>query len=330
MMFRAALVAITLLCAGVAGAAEPAKLEVIVFPGGFNWPIWAAQENGAFAREGVEVHLTYTPGSVVQLTGLIDGKFDIAVTGVDNPIAYDIGQGEAPTQNKPDLVAIMGGDNGFLHLVTVPEITSIQQLRGKTLSVDARTTGYAFVLLKLLQQAGLSESDYHLVRAGGVLQRFEGLMKHEHDGTMLLSPFEIAAEARGFHDVAAATDHFAHYQGVASVVRRDWIAGHEKELIGYIRGYLAGLDWLFDPANKQDALALLRRNLPSMTPELAERSYQVLLDPKTGFARRAELDVPGLETVLALPAEYGEPRVPMPPSSAFYDLTLYRRATERH
>ncbi len=26
---------------------------MIVFPGGFNWPIWAAQEKGFFAREGL-------------------------------------------------------------------------------------------------------------------------------------------------------------------------------------------------------------------------------------------------------------------------------------
>lgn len=38
-----------------------AALEVIVFAGGFNWPIWAAQQQGFFANNGVEVHLTLTP-----------------------------------------------------------------------------------------------------------------------------------------------------------------------------------------------------------------------------------------------------------------------------
>ena len=27
-------------------AQDKKKLEVIVFPGGFNWPIWTAQKNG--------------------------------------------------------------------------------------------------------------------------------------------------------------------------------------------------------------------------------------------------------------------------------------------
>ena len=37
---------------------------MIVFPGGFSWPIWAAQGKGFFAREGLEVNLTPTPSSM--------------------------------------------------------------------------------------------------------------------------------------------------------------------------------------------------------------------------------------------------------------------------
>jgi hypothetical protein len=35
-------------------------VSVIVFPGGFNWPIWIAQDNGYFASGGIEVALTPT------------------------------------------------------------------------------------------------------------------------------------------------------------------------------------------------------------------------------------------------------------------------------
>lgn len=69
-------------------------VSVIVFPGGFNWPIWIAQDKGYFATGGIEVKLTPTPNSVFQLTNLIDGKFDIAMTAIDNVIAYMEGQGE--------------------------------------------------------------------------------------------------------------------------------------------------------------------------------------------------------------------------------------------
>jgi ABC-type nitrate/sulfonate/bicarbonate transport system substrate-binding protein len=71
-----------LLLAALAPAqAQSSKpIELIVFPGGFNWPIWIAEEKGFFARNGVAVKITPTPGSAFQLTNLIDGKFDIAMT----------------------------------------------------------------------------------------------------------------------------------------------------------------------------------------------------------------------------------------------------------
>ena len=309
-----------------AGAEAPKSLEVISFPGGFNWPLWAAQEQGFFARNGLEIHLTPTPGSVYLMTNLIDGKFDIGVFGLDNLVAYNEGQGEAPTKEKSDLFAFMGGDNGFLHLVTLPELKSFQDLKGKELSVDARTTGYAFVLEKLLEKGGLGPNDYSLVKAGGALERFEAMMERKHAGTLMLSPFDIAATAKGYNDLSAAIDVLGHYQGAVSATRRQWAAEHRAEMVGYIKAYLAGLDWLFDTANKQAAIAVLRKNLPKMVPELAEKTYAVLLDPARGFARKAEIDVEGIKTILALRSEYGEPKKALTDPARYYDLSYYKQA----
>ena len=63
----------------------------IVFPGGFNWPIWVAQEKGFFADGGIEVALTPTPNSMFQLANLIEGQFDIAHTAHRRIIvAYEV------------------------------------------------------------------------------------------------------------------------------------------------------------------------------------------------------------------------------------------------
>jgi len=70
------LLALTAL-AGASRQAMAQNLEpvsVIVFPGGFNWPLWVAQEKGYFAKGGIEVKLTPTPNSVFQLTNLIEGN----------------------------------------------------------------------------------------------------------------------------------------------------------------------------------------------------------------------------------------------------------------
>src|SRR5207247_9947930 len=129
-------------------------VNLSAFPGGLNWPVWVAQEKGFFAKNSLEVKVTPTPSSVFQLTNLIEGKVDIEMTAIDNLIAYREGQGEAKVDG-PDLIAFMGGDNGFLRLVAVPEVKTLADLRSKTVSVDARTTGYAFVLFEMLERGGL-------------------------------------------------------------------------------------------------------------------------------------------------------------------------------
>jgi ABC-type nitrate/sulfonate/bicarbonate transport system substrate-binding protein len=125
-------------------------IKVIVFPGGFNLPLWTAIDRQFFKSYGIEIEPHYTTSSMEQLSGLISGRWEIALTGFDNIVAYQEGQGEAKIDVTPDLFAFMGGDSAFLRLVVQPDIASYADLRGKTLSVDALTTGFAFVLRKML------------------------------------------------------------------------------------------------------------------------------------------------------------------------------------
>ncbi len=329
MRWVAGLLSLPIVClalAGPAAAQAPAKLEVIVFPGGFNWPIWAAQEKGFFAREGLEVKLTPTPNSVFQLTNLIAGKFDIGMTAIDNVIAYQEGQGEAPVSGTPDLFAFMGGDNGFLRLSVLPEIKSYADLKGKELSVDAMTTGYAFVLRKMVQLGGLKEGEVSYVRAGGVLQRWEALKEKKHAGTMLITPFEIIAESMGFNRLGNAVDVLGRYQGLVGAARRSWAQANPDKVVGYIRGYTGGLGWLYDRANKAEALQILQKNVRGMTPDLAAKTYEVLLAPTGGFEPKAALDVEGVRTVLKLRSEYGQPKKELTDPARYYDLTYHERA----
>ena len=306
-------------------AQNPQPVSVIVFPGGFNWPIWVAQEKGDFAKGGIDVQLTNTPNSVFQLTGLIEGKFDMAMTAIDNIIAYQEDQGEAPVATPPDLFAFMGGDNGLLSLVVVPEVKSFQDLKGRMLSVDAMTTGYAFVLFDLLQRNGLAAGDYRVEKAGGVLARWEALRERKQDGTMLLAPFDVVAKAAGFAVLQRAIDIYGHYQGLVGAARRGWARDNGDKVRAFIRGYVAGLGWLYDPAHKDEAVDLLRKHLPQMSPEVAAQSYAILITPD-GFAPKAEIDIEGVRRVLALRSRYGEPRKALTDPMRYYDPTFYEAA----
>ena len=82
----------------------------------------------------------------------------------------------------------MGGDDAFLRLVVQPGIGSYADLKDKVLSVDALTTGFAFVLRRMLASNGVAEADVRFERAGGALQRFDALKEGKHAGTLLVDP----------------------------------------------------------------------------------------------------------------------------------------------
>jgi ABC-type nitrate/sulfonate/bicarbonate transport system substrate-binding protein len=309
-----------------ARAQELKPLTVNVFPAGFIWPLWVAQDKGMFARNGLSVTLINTPNSVQQMTGLIDGRFDIAMTAIDNVIAYMEGQGEAPTTTKPDIVGVMGSSSGFLSLIVAPEVKTLADLRGKVLSVDAMTTGYAFTLRRMLQKAGLTDADYTLVKVGGMKERYEALVAHKQAGTLSVPPFTVTAVDNGFNEIATALGLLGHYQGGVAAVRREWAAANRDALIGYIRANIAALDWLYDPANKTEALAIFQKHLPGTTAVAAEKSYGVLLHPVNGFPKKAEIDVEGVKTVMDIRSQYGEPRKTLTEAARYYDLSFYKAA----
>lgn len=305
----------------------PRELSVIVFPGGFNWPIWVAQEKGFFARHGIKVNTVDTPNSRFQLTGMIEGKFDIGMTAIDNLIAYREGQGGVDI-DASELIVVMGADNGFLRLTSVPEIRTIADLKGKQLSVDALTTGYAFVLLEILERNGLMlDRDYTTVAAGGVLQRYQSLLKKEHAATMLISPFEVMAKAQGFNVLADADSALGDYQGLIAGVRRSWARQNSEALVSYIRGYREALEWLYNPVNKQAAIELFVGKVKGATPQSAAVSYDVLLNPKTGFTRDARVSEVGTRAVIQLREKYGKPAKRMQALGAYYDPSWFNQAS---
>ena len=181
-------------------------VNMITFGGGYSLPAWVAQGQGFFAKHGIEVNITHTPNSVFLMKNLIEGKFDLTVTAMDNLVAYQEGQGEAEYEGSCDLVAFMGVDDSFQSLMASPDIKSVADLCGKKIAVDALTTGYAFILREMIARAGMTDADVNWVKVGGGAQRLEALIKGEQDATLLNTPLDLAAEARGFTRLMRAKD----------------------------------------------------------------------------------------------------------------------------
>ena len=313
---------------------ELPSVRVNVFPGGFNWGVYVGQDKGFFAEGGILVEVLGTPNSVTQMTDFSEGKFDIAMTAVDNIVAYVEGQGEAPIGPQGDFMAVMGSDSGFLSLVAAPSIAKIEDLAGKTLSVDAMTTGYAFVLYEIMRRHGLNKDglnkdgldkgkgDYEIVRAGGMVQRWNALREGKHAATLLSAPYNIIAQKAGFTELVKAIDLIGPYQGNVAAVRRPWAQANRARIEAYIRAYRRSIAWLYEPDNRNQAIAILRRHLPQMPEVLAEASYAELLDPARGFFKTCEIDPRGLDCVLSLRSRYGLPSRQLNDPAKYCDLSF--------
>src|SRR5947207_12050933 len=229
MRFRAlgiALVAAIVAAAVHAQAPAPTPLRVIAFDGGWNLPIWAAQRQGFFDANGVAVQLSYTPSSAFLVQSLFDGKADVAAALIDNLVAYQEGQGEVKIPDNPDLFAFIGCDGGLATVVSSPAIKSFGELKGKTVSVDAMTTGFAFVVRELVSRNGLTESDVSFARAGGTANRYRELLAGNPDARPLRTTFELLARNRNFN-VLASAESLGGYQGTVGIARRSWAREQE-------------------------------------------------------------------------------------------------------
>ena len=308
-------------------AEEMPRITVNVFPGGFNWPSFVALDKGFFERNGIRVTLQFTPNSVAQMTGLAEGKFDIAITAVDNIVAYVEGQGEAPIGPQPEFFVFMGSDSGFLNLVAAPDVRSFSDLVGKTLSVDARTTGYAFVLFEMLARNGLHQGDYSIEKVGGTTQRWNGLRDGKQSGTLLSAPFNLLAQDQNFIELAKATNVIGPYQGNVGATRRSWAMQNKTAVIAFIRGYVQAIDWLYDKTNREEAIQILEKNVAEISSGLAQKSYEELLDPQVGFSRTGRVNFDGLRTVLALRSRYAEPPKKLTNPLKYYDPSYCDAAT---
>src|SRR5258708_17506561 len=134
---------------------------------------------------------------------IVARKYPLGHAGFDNVVAYQDGQCEADLASAPDFCAFMGGQVGGIRLMVQRDVGSYADLKGKSLAVDAATTGFAFVLRKLLQLGGLNEGDYTLERLGNTPARVQALMQGKTAGTIVPSPLHILPESKGCRRLAA-------------------------------------------------------------------------------------------------------------------------------
>ena len=296
-------------------------IRLIQFRAGYNLPVHVAIEIGHFARHGLHVEVSYTPGSQYLINALKTGAFEIGHAAADDVVA-DV---KSQTEASGDLFLFMGLHSGLLSLVGAQEIREIESLRGKRLAVDARTTGFVFILEKMLRSRGFGANDYHLVEVGGWEKRYHALLEGRVSATLLTPPYIGDAVEAGCHLLVRGDEFMPVYQATCGVASRTWARKNVDLLVSYIRAYVEATRWCFEPGNRKVCLELLARH-NGIVGVSAEKTLDALLDPKHGLYPKAELNLPGIGAALELRAEMGYLSYPIPSPEKYVDLSYYRRA----
>jgi ABC-type nitrate/sulfonate/bicarbonate transport system substrate-binding protein len=291
-------------------------LKVIVFQGVQNLPNMAAETQGFFTQRGLAVETIFTKGSDQMRDGLARGDYDIAHGAVDNAVAM-------VEVAKQDVFIFCGLDQGFNKLVVRPEISSYEDLRGKTFGVDAPDTAFALIAYDMLKRKGLNSGDYVVQPIGATRFRLEALKESKIDFAMLNLPFNIFAQAAGLKILDDPANVIGAYQSAGGFSRRDWAAANRDVLIAYVAAYIEGVRWALDPRNRK-AAALLMRDRMKLDAAVVEQCLDQMLDERTGFAADAKLNRDGMATLLSLRAKFtGAPAMP---ASRYVDEAVYREA----
>jgi ABC-type nitrate/sulfonate/bicarbonate transport system substrate-binding protein len=298
------------------------SVDIICFPGAPNLPIFVAQAKGLFEKNDLTVNMTTTPSSAFQAENLASGKFQIAGTAFDNVVAYQEGQGAVKLPTTPDFFAFMGATQVELAFVTAPDIANYADLKGKSLALDALSTGFAFVLYEMLEKNGLTKKDYEMVAVGATPQRWESVKAGTHVGTLTIEPFTSIARNQGFKVLDTSSNLLDAYQGGSFAASRAWAKANPDALKAFIKGYLAGLEWTLDPANREEATQILLERMPEIKPPVAGAVMNSLLSPRSGLTPKGAMLMDGVKTVLALRSKYGTGATLTDPDR-YIDLSYY-------
>jgi NitT/TauT family transport system substrate-binding protein len=302
-------------------AAPPARRTInygLVNFSAFYWPIYAGIDEGLFDREGFDVEPVVTRSGPDGMAAMVGGSVDINTT---NGEVIVLAQARGA-----DVVGVAGLHNRASYsLMVQPEIQQVADLRGKKVGASALRAGEVVFMKALLKHHGLGESDYDLVVAGPSRNRVSAMTTRQIDGTIMPPPDSYILEDMGIKRLAEVNEAVPEYQFQVLAVTRDWARQNEEVLVRFLRAYLSTLRWLYDPANKERAIVVLRERM-QLGDEHARRTYTQWMEQEQLFPRQGEVTAAGLTAMEEMLVESGEATPPLPSRDRYMDLRYLEQA----
>ena len=102
---------------------------------------------------------------------------------------------------------------------------------------------------------------------------------------LLTQPFDFRAEAQGYRKLLDIGAFGKEYGFLTVLARPQWLRDNPDTARGYLRALAAGVDWLYDPANRDEAIAILARET-KLEPAIATQTYNYYVGELQPFSRK--------------------------------------------
>jgi ABC-type nitrate/sulfonate/bicarbonate transport system substrate-binding protein len=231
-----------------------------------NSPIWVVQEKGFLKKQGLDAEVISIMASPIALQALLAGELDVIVTSVTTLVNSRLA--------GADIVMILGMVPTFVdHIITLPSITRVEQLKGKTGGVNRLGSTSDLGLRLALRRLGVDpERETKIITAGGNPERFAALSKGVVQFTIMPEPFVREAEKLGFKDLLDIGSLKIPFWWNA-VLSKETIIKSKRPTVGkFSRAMVEAVHFI--KTDKEGSKAIFSKNLRLTDPEGLERAYK--------------------------------------------------------
>jgi NitT/TauT family transport system substrate-binding protein len=231
-------------CASADGSAAPAGLEktdlvVAAVPAADSAGVYIAEQDGLFAAEGLHVRIEAAVSSATVTTLQLQGKIDVSSGAYPSYIAADA------TQHADfEILAagsIMQPRNQEIMVPANSPIRTIQDLKGKTIAINAKNNILQMLVSALLRDNGMSPKEVRFTTVPFPFMA-QALQVHEYkgvrvDAASMPEPFVTGAEETiGAQPLADEDTGAAQNLPISGfVVTKQWVHKYPKTAAAFLK-----------------------------------------------------------------------------------------------
>jgi NitT/TauT family transport system substrate-binding protein len=230
-----------------------------------DWAVDVADKLGYFAANGLKVDVVIAGSSAAVAQQLAAGSAEIGAVSTTQVI-------EAILGGAPIVQVLKNVMTSPYQLVSRKGITSVEQLRGKTIMIGGPNDITRVFFDKVLAAHGLKSTDYTYTFAGAPVARYQALLAGAIDATPLLAPVSWSAIDQGYPLLDDTRKYFPNFPTSGYTAYVPWVTAHPAQMVAFARSVLQGVAWLYNPANKARAIAILSETT-NADSQSAEKTY---------------------------------------------------------